>query len=243
MIALFQPRILLLLAIVAAVTLADDPVLVLSPALAHLKLHLSNDWTGYFIAALGWGSVLGSLTPTSARAYNPKSASRRAAISLLILGASVIVFTLGLSTPVSLIAAVVAGAAGLSTGSAAQTALLRHQTDESASMSSIASVAALWAIAWAGTKPFASLLDGWLASHFNILPTTIVLVLPALTIALCEIRLKEPRKMRIRKRGIVAIVRIIKLLCTHSQAARESAKRVHTPRSPEEIAVIGATCA
>ena len=55
MIALRNRRILLLLAIVAAVTLVNDPVMVLSPALAHAKLHISNEWSGYFIAALGVG--------------------------------------------------------------------------------------------------------------------------------------------------------------------------------------------
>jgi MFS family permease len=194
LIALAQPRILLLLAIVAAVTLADDPILVLSPALAHTRLHLPSDWAGYFIAALGWGSVLGSLPPTSTRDHNPQSATRRAAISLLVLGLSVVVFTLGLWTPVSLVAAVAAGAAGLFTGSAAQTALLRHQTSASptlASVASVASVAALWAIAWAGTKPFASLLDGWLASRIGIVPASDVLVLPAILIALMEIFLPK----------------------------------------------------
>ena len=198
LIALAQPRIFLLLAIVAAVTLADDPILVLSPALAHTRLHLPSDWAGYFIAALGWGSVLGSLPPTSTRVHNPQSATRRAAISLLVLGLSVVVFALGLWTPASLVAAIAAGAAGLFTGSAAQTALLRHQTNESANLASVASVAALWAIAWAGTKPFASLLDGWLASHIGIVPASDILVLPAILIALMEVFLPKRATSYIR---------------------------------------------
>jgi hypothetical protein len=56
LIALSQPRIFLLLAIVAAVPLADDPILVLRPALPHTKLHLSSDWAGYFIRAACAGS-------------------------------------------------------------------------------------------------------------------------------------------------------------------------------------------
>src|SRR5262249_52566649 len=47
-IALCNQRLLLLLAIVAAVTIADDPILVLSPALAHTSLHVSSDWAGLF---------------------------------------------------------------------------------------------------------------------------------------------------------------------------------------------------
>lgn len=188
-IALRNRRILLLLAIVAAVTLADDPILVLSPALAHTKLHVSNDWAGYFIAALGWGSVLGSLPPTSARNDGGRRASRYAALSLLALGVSVVAFTRGFSPPATLAAAVAAGAAGLCTGTAAQTALLSHQEKTKASLATAASVTALWAIAWAGTKPFASLLDGWLASHLGLMRASIILASPALAIALCELLL------------------------------------------------------
>ena len=77
MIALRHRRILLLLAIVAAVTLADDPILVLRPALAHSKLHITSEGAGYFIAALGWGSVLGSLPPTLTKDDSADDSARR----------------------------------------------------------------------------------------------------------------------------------------------------------------------
>ena len=147
--ALRRRRILLLLAIVAAVTLADDPILVLSPTVAA-KLHMASASAGYFIAALGWGSVLGSMPRTSTGNNSAQHASRRAAISLLFLGASIVVFTTGLSFGVSLGAIVVAGAAGLFAGTAAQTALLRHHQKNGPDVAAVASVAALWAIAWAG---------------------------------------------------------------------------------------------
>ena len=56
-------RIGVLLLMVAAVTVADDPVLVLGPALAG-HLHVSPSWSGWFIAALGAGTVLGSFLPS-----------------------------------------------------------------------------------------------------------------------------------------------------------------------------------
>lgn len=198
--ALHRRRLLLLMAIVAMVTLADDPILVLSPSVAA-RLHMPSAWAGYFIAALGWGSVLGSLVPTtvtdSTAELASRHASRRAAFSLLVLGISVILFTVGLSFEVSLVAVIAAGGAGLFTGTAAQTALLRHQKKNSADVATVASVAALWAIAWAGTKPFASLLDGWLASRYGVVATSIALTSPAIIIALCELLLPRDRKMRI----------------------------------------------
>ena len=191
-IALHRRRILLLLAIVAAVTLADDPVLVLSPSLTHTTLHVSSGWAGYFIAALGGGAVLGSLFPiTGRRSVGPSQTSRRAAWSLLALSLSVVVFTAGVSTWVTFFAAFTAGTAALLTGAAAQRVIVGRRK---AAMS----VAGLWAIAWAGTKPMASLLDGWLASHVGILLTGIVLASPAAVLALCELWLPRTEKRRIK---------------------------------------------
>jgi len=198
--ALRRRRLLLLLAIVAAVTLADDPILVLSPAVAA-RLHMPGASAGYFIAALGWGSVLGSLPPISVRGNSAQHASRHAAFSLLILGASIVVFATGLWAPASLIAASVAGAAALYAGTAAQTALLRHHQKNGPDVAAVASVAAMWAIAWAGTKPFASLVDGWLASRHGIVFTSIMLTAPAIIIALCELLLPHEAKRRINNRG------------------------------------------
>ena len=192
--ALRHRRILLLLAIVAAVTFADDPIFVQSPALAHAKLQVSTHWAGYFIAALGWGSVLGSI-PLTAKKDNAKRASKRAAFGLVALSISVLIFTRGYSPLISLLAAFAAGVAGLYTGTAAQTALLRHQ--KNMAVVSVASVAALWAIAWAGTKPFASLLDGVLATHLGLTHSAFILVLPALAIACGEIVIPSSRKRRI----------------------------------------------
>ena len=193
-IALRHRRILLLLAIVAAVTLADDPIFVQSPALAHTKLQISTHWAGYFIAALGWGSVLGSI-PLTSKKDNAKRACKRAAIGLVILSMSVLIFTRGFSPLISLLAAFVAGAAGLYTGTAAQAALLRNQ--KNMGVASVASVAALWAIAWAGPKPFASLLDGALVTHLGLTHSAFVLVLPALAIACGEIVIPSLWKKRI----------------------------------------------
>jgi MFS family permease len=198
--ALQRRRILLLMAIVAAVTLADDPILVLSPAVAA-KVHMPSASAGYFIAALGWGSVLGSMPRTSTENNSARHASRRAAISLLLLGASIVVFTMGFSFKISLGAVVMAGAAGLFAGTAAQTALLRHHQRKGPDVAAVASVAALWAIAWAGTKPFASLLDGLLASHIGIVPTSATLAGPAIFVALCELMLPARIKRRINDRA------------------------------------------
>jgi MFS family permease len=217
--ALKYRRILLLLAIVGAVTFADDPIFVLSPALAHVRLQMSTHWTGYFIAALGWGCVLGSLPPTSKK-DDPRRASRHAAYGLALLSASVVVFAAGFSAQISLLAAFAAGAAGLYTGTAAQTALLSHKTNKNMA-GNVTSVAALWAIAWAGTKPFASLLDGSLAIRFGLLPAAAVLISPALAIALCEIWLPESTKLDIKNLTIKATANLRTKFPVYPEASGE----------------------
>jgi MFS family permease len=188
-IAIWHPRILLLLAMVTAVTVADDPVLVLGPALAHQALHVSSVWPAFFLAALGLGTVLGALVPTK------PSTARRAAMPLLVLALSVIVFTSGAFAWLSLLAALIAGIAGLLTGAAIQTVLLQTTGRRQATQ-----VMALWAIAWAGSKPIASLLDGWLAIHIGVFRTGVVLALPALAVALLELFLSTDAKNWLKER-------------------------------------------
>jgi MFS family permease len=183
-----RPRIMLLLGMVAAVTFADDPILVLGPSLAH-QIGIPNIWPAYFLAALGLGTVLGAIFPAR---HTP---ARRAVIPLAILAASVVIFAVGVNPLVSVLAAIVAGAAGLMTGSAAQALLLR-EVDPGRAIQ----VMALWAVAWAGTKPIASLADGWLASHLGLLWAAAILAIPAASIAAIEVCLRPGLRLRLKQR-------------------------------------------
>jgi MFS family permease len=191
-IAVWRPRILLLLAMVAAVTAADDPVLVLGPPLARHVLAVSSIWPAYFLSALGLGTVLGALVPTK------PSTARRAAVPLLALAISVLVFAAGINVWITLLAAIAAGVAGLLTGAATQALLLKEAGTRQATQ-----VMALWAIAWAGSKPLASLADGWLAGHVGLLHAGMVLTAPAIMVAGLELflrpRVRNWLKLRMRQ--------------------------------------------
>ena len=197
--ALKRPRIMLFLGMVAAVTFADDPILILGPAVAHGLPGASNDWAGYFLSALGCGTVLGSLRRTkNARRATASYSTRRAAKSLLLLAIAIGFFAAGLSKWISLLAAFVAGVAALRTGAVTQTQLVRQRPER------IASVMALWAIAWAGTKPIASLLDGWLASAHGTRWAAGILVSLAVALAVSEIlltRLSDKKQESLKIRG------------------------------------------
>jgi MFS family permease len=187
-IVLRRPRIMLLLAMIAAVTLADDPVQVLGPSLSHQVLHVSSMWPAYFLSALGLGTILGALVPTPRR-----PAARQAAVPLVILAICVVIFAWGLNPWLSLAAAVLAGLAALLTGASAQTLLLTTIDDTSATQ-----VMALWAVAWAGSKPIASFLDGWLATNLGLRPAAVLLAAPAVLIAGAELGMPKSGRARLK---------------------------------------------
>ena len=152
-----ERSIWLSLAMVAAVTMAADPVLVLGGALTH-HFGVSGDWAGYFLSALGAGTIFGSVIP-----IRPPKQLRHAAYPLFLLGLSVVVFALAINPWLCLAMAFVAGIACLLTGGATQALL--HAL---AGPTRAPAVMALWAVAWAGSKPLASLADGLVGSTLSI---------------------------------------------------------------------------
>jgi MFS family permease len=160
-------RIIIMLLMVAAVTVADDPILVLGPALAH-RMHLTASWSGWFIAALGAGTVLGSLRPSKHTV-----SLRLAAMALALLGGSMVFFVMAPWMLVGVAAAFCAGVSCLIANTATRTLL------SDAAGPRVAAVMAVWAIAWAGSKPFASLADGLLAGWVGLRWTGVILAIPA----------------------------------------------------------------
>jgi MFS family permease len=171
-------RIGILLLMVAAVTVADDPVLVLGPALAG-HLHVSLSWSGWFIAALGAGTVIGSVLPSL---HTPSI--RLAATALAALAVCMMAFVISPWAWGCFFAAFGAGVTCLIANSATRTLLATR-----AGPAHEASVMAVWAIAWAGSKPFASLSDGLLGSRIGIKWTGVLLAAPALVPVLVLIAL------------------------------------------------------
>lgn len=163
-------RIMILLLMVAAVTVASDPITVLGPALAH-ALNGSPDWPDAFIAALGTGHVLGSLRPSRREA-----SVRRGAIALGLLSAAMMVFILAPCLWLGVLGAATAGLACLLAGATLRTLLLQHAGGPARQTA----VMAAWAVAWAGSKPIASFTDGTFAGILGFRLTGFLLALPAL---------------------------------------------------------------
>ncbi len=176
-------RIMVLLLMVAAVTIAADPILVLGPALAR-SFGESADWSGVFISALGAGNVLGSL-----RRSKRIPSIRRAAAVLAVLSLAMVVFVTSPWIGISVAAAFVAGMACLLAGATTRALLLQR-----AGPGRQAAVMAAWAVAWAGSKPIASLVDGSLAGVIGVRATGMLLALPALLPAVALILLLTREK-------------------------------------------------
>jgi len=168
-IAWTDKRIRVLLLMVAAVTIADDPILVLGPALAR-HLHASPAWSGWFIAALGAGTVCGSF-----RRSKHQASIRLAATALAALALCMLIFVFAPAMWLSCVAALGAGASCLVANSVTRSVLAQEAGPER-----FAPVMAVWAIAWAGSKPFASLIDGALGATIGPQWTGVLLAAPAL---------------------------------------------------------------
>lgn len=169
LIACSDSRIIILLLMVAAVTVADDPILVLGPALAK-QLHASTVWSGWFIAALGAGTVLGSF-----RRSKHQPTMRLAATAVAALALFMLLFVHAPNMWIGALAALGAGWSCLIANSVTRTALAEYAGPEKT-----AAVMAIWAIAWAGSKPLASLIDGVLGSWIGPQWTGLILAAPAL---------------------------------------------------------------
>ena len=168
-------------------TVAEDPLLVLGPALAR-HIGAPYNWSGYFLSAMGVGSILGSLLP---RRTAPSI--RRTATALGLLGIFIMVFALSPWMWLAILAAFAAGTAGLVAGSAAQ-AKLR----ELAGPKHALQVMGLWTVAWAGSKPIPSIIDGALPSIVNVRIAGLLMAVPALIpIAILILPAMEKRMTRI----------------------------------------------
>jgi MFS family permease len=167
-----EPRLAVALGIVAAVGFSSDPINTLSPAFAH-AFDLPDTASGYIIGVFGAGAV------TAAFVLAGRQPSRvRTAITLTLLGGGVAAFSLSPFLPVALTCLFVAGFGYLASNTAA-TSFLQLGVAESQR----GRIMALWSIAFLGLRPFASLVDGAIASSFGVRAAGVVLAIPALVAA------------------------------------------------------------
>lgn len=165
-----KPRLAAFLVIVAVVGFASDPVNALAPAFAHA---FGRDETvgGYLLGAFGAGAVAAALLVAGRTA----GSRRRMSATLTLLGGGMVLFALSPWLPLAIVLLFVAGFGYLASNTSA-TSRLQLEVEEAHR----GRIMALWGIAFLGVRPFASLVDGAIASAAGVRTAGVVLAIPAL---------------------------------------------------------------
>jgi predicted MFS family arabinose efflux permease len=160
-----EPRLAAFLLIVAVVGFASDPINTLAPAFAHEFGH-RDTFAGFIIGLFGAGAVA-------------RGSRARMTLTLVLLGAGVTSFALSPTLWIGFPLLAVAGFGYLASNTAA-TSRLQLEVAESQR----GRIMALWGVAFLGLRPFASLLDGAIASTAGVRAAGVALSAPALLAAL-----------------------------------------------------------
>jgi MFS family permease len=173
-----EPRLLVALGIVMTVGFASDPINTLAPAFAD-AFGKPDTFAGFIIGVFGAGAV----TAAFVLAGLAPDRNRMVATLFLLVG-GVCAFSvlpwLALALPFLFVAGF-----GYLASNAGATSFLQLGVQETER----GRIMALWSIAFLGLRPFASLLDGAIASAFGVRIAGVVLSVPALVAALLLTRL------------------------------------------------------
>jgi predicted MFS family arabinose efflux permease len=167
-----EPRLAVLLCVVAAVGFASDPVNTEAPAFAH-AFGRPDTWSGLIIGAFGAGAVTAAFF-TAGREGSP----RRTARMTTLLGTCVILFSLTPWLGLGFVFLFLAGFGYLAANTRATTQLQLGVAEHERGR-----IMALWSIAFLGLRPLASLLDGAVAGTLGVRTAGVLLALPVLAAA------------------------------------------------------------
>ena len=178
-----EPRLLAFLLIVAVVGFASDPINTLSPAIANEFGH-PDTYAGYIIGVFGTGAVVAALT-LAGRARGTRA---RMAGTLGLLAGGMTAFAFAPNLWVGFPILLLAGFGFLASNTAATSRLQLEVAETQRGR-----IMALWGIAFIGIRPFASLVDGAIASAAGVRVATIALAAPALAAALAVLMVGRRR--------------------------------------------------
>jgi len=157
------------LGIVMAVSVAGDPVNAESPAVIH-AFGYHSDWAGVIVGCFGAGAVVAAML-----AVDRLAGSRRGmGVMLGLLGWGIVLMAASPWLALALVFLLAAGFGSLSSNAGATAQLQLGVTD-----SQRGRIMALWSVAWMGTRPLTSLIDGAIASWLGIRIAAPVMALPA----------------------------------------------------------------
>lgn len=159
----------LMLAVVACVAVSGDPVNTLTPAFATHVLHRPDTTVGVLIGAFGLGSVVAAFVSKH------RGGSHAMAGLMVFMGLGTAGLAVSAHLWMALLGLAVAGFGFLAAQTTATVRLQARVSDVQRGR-----VMALWSVAWLGTRPIASLIDGALASLAGVRVAAAVMAVPVL---------------------------------------------------------------
>jgi predicted MFS family arabinose efflux permease len=165
------PRLAVLFLAGGTASLAIDPVNTLTPAFATDVYGRSDTVAGWLIGAFGGGAVVAAFVV----ANRGLASNRRLAGLLVLLVVGMAGFAVVPWLAVGMLALAVAGFAFLG-GATSALARLQHTIADAEQ----GRMMALWTLAFMGTRPIGSLVDGFVASQLDVHVATLVLLIPVL---------------------------------------------------------------
>jgi MFS family permease len=165
-----QPRLLVYLGIVMAVSVAADPVNAESPTVIH-AFGYPSVWAGAIVGCFGAGAVAAALRVSSRTA----SSRRHIGVMLALLAGGIMSMAASPWLPLAFVFLFASGFGSLAANAAATARLQLSVADAERGR-----VMALWSICWMGTRPLTSLFDGALANWQGIRVAAPVMAAPAL---------------------------------------------------------------
>ncbi len=169
-------HLLFLIVAVASVSFTMDPVTTLTPAYATRIFHHPDPWAGALIGAFGAGAVLASLLPFRG---GLREIRRMIPPMLGLMAAGMAAFALVPAFGVAFAVLAVSGF-GYLAGQTRATTLLQLEVEDRER----GRIMAVWSVAFLGSRPLASLIDGGLAGLAGPRAATLLLALPAAAAAL-----------------------------------------------------------
>ena len=164
-------RLLALLYVVAAVSIASDPAVTLGPAFVTRLFELRDSLAGYLVGAFGLGAVIAAF----ALAPRLRGSRNGFATTMAVTAGGAVCFALAPDFPVALIGMFFVGFGFLASNTTATTRLQLGVTEAQRGR-----VMAIWSIAFFGVRPVASLIDGAIASTAGLRIASFTMSLPVL---------------------------------------------------------------
>lgn len=155
-----DPALICLLVGVAAIGIGSDPAITLTPPLSA-ELGRGTDLVGPFASAFGAGAIVAFPLMSLVRRRFGEARLTTSGLSLLAVG------TLALSvapTPLLAIAGFAVAGGGMMAGLTSLSTQIQIRVPDHLR----GRVMALWAVAFLGSRPPSSALDGWIADAFSV---------------------------------------------------------------------------